>query len=106
MPARRRIFRDIVAAIALLALAACGPLHKSRPEAQLRDAGAHALVHGLDVPTSPGPEGCGAQALAAVLAVEAGATLVLGQAEVVAAADAAGIPVVGVPSQGPPVEPA
>lgn len=43
---------------------------------------------------------------AAVLAVEAGATLVLGQAEVVAAADAAGIPVVGVPSGGPPAEPA
>ncbi len=39
---------------------------------------------------------------AAVLAVEAGATLVLGQADVVAAADAAGIPVVGVASDGPP----
>jgi DUF1009 family protein len=43
---------------------------------------------------------------AAVLAVEAGATLVLGQREVVEAADAAGIPVVGVPSSGPTAEPA
>ena len=45
-----------------------------------------------------------AEVKAAVLAVEAGATLVLGQREVVAAADAAGIPVVGVPSSGPTAE--
>ena len=43
---------------------------------------------------------------AAVLAVEAGATLVLGQREVVEAADQAGIPVVGVPGSGPTAEPA
>jgi DUF1009 family protein len=45
-----------------------------------------------------------AEVKAAVLAVEAGATFVLGQREVVAAADAAGIPVVGVPSSGPSAE--
>lgn len=41
------------------------------------------------------------EAKAAVLAVEAGATFVLGRAEVAATADAAGIPVVGVPAGGP-----
>jgi DUF1009 family protein len=45
-----------------------------------------------------------AEVKAAVLAVEAGATFVLGQREVVAAADAAGIAVVGVPSSGPTAE--
>lgn len=47
-----------------------------------------------------------AQVKAAVLAVEAGATLVLEPGEVVATADAAGIPVVGIASSGPPPEPA
>jgi ABC-type bacteriocin/lantibiotic exporter with double-glycine peptidase domain len=45
-----------------------GPLHHARPEAQLRAAGARQIVGGVELPEAPGPEGCGAQARAAVVA--------------------------------------
>jgi predicted double-glycine peptidase len=54
----------------LVCLAACGcsaPLLRSVPEAELSRSERFDLIDGLSVPKVPGPDGCGAQALAAVL---------------------------------------
>ncbi len=59
----------IAAAGAAVAGSGChSPLLGSVSEARLRDSGKYHLVPGLDVPAVRGPEGCGAQALATVLA--------------------------------------
>ncbi|MHC4768611.1 MAG: cysteine peptidase family C39 domain-containing protein [Planctomycetota bacterium] len=55
-----------------LATAACGsgcysPFNFTFDEQRLLDKGAYAIVTGLEVPEARGPDGCGAQALAAVL---------------------------------------
>jgi len=61
-------------ALATLVAGAAGgcvsPLGLSVPETRLRATGEYHIVSGLDVPAVRGVEGCGAQALAAVMAYE------------------------------------
>lgn len=76
-----RVLRRLAAvalAIALgtsMSMTGChAPLSRSLPEDHLLASGAYRLVPGLDVPPVRGVEGCGAQALATVLAhLDAGA---------------------------------
>ncbi len=53
----------------MLALAGCqAPLRRVVPENQLLAGGRYEVIQDLDVPPAPGPSGCGAQSLAAVMA--------------------------------------
>jgi predicted double-glycine peptidase len=53
----------------LIALCGCGsPVMSSRPEARIIGSGRYDLIPALDVPRVRGPDGCGSQALAAVMA--------------------------------------
>ena len=63
----------IIAAMAMIGAAAggaggCSPFYRSVPEADLIKADKHVLVEGIDVPKSRGPNGCGSQALGAMIA--------------------------------------
>jgi hypothetical protein len=58
----------ITSAAAVLTLAGCSPFTSSVPEARLLDSGAYIMAPRIDVPSVKGVEGCGAQALGAVLA--------------------------------------
>ncbi|MHC4127361.1 MAG: hypothetical protein ACYSUA_04185, partial [Planctomycetota bacterium] len=67
IPARSAILA--VGLAASLSAAGCfSPFYRSVDEERLRSTGDYAIVAGLDVPAARGPDGCGAQALAAVLA--------------------------------------
>ncbi len=66
---RRRAHLWMILAAAILASGGCrAPLGRSVPESTLAESGAYALVPGMQVPQVRGPAGCGAQALAVVLA--------------------------------------
>ncbi len=65
----RTIRLFLPAFIAVIAtLGGCSPLHRSVPEADLLRADKHIIVTGIDVPAIKGVNGCGAQALAAMIA--------------------------------------
>lgn len=70
MTARRAIIRAAALAAGLLTTAGCSPLAAPRDEARLLTGGRHHVIDGLDVPAVAGPAGCGAQALAAILAYD------------------------------------
>jgi predicted double-glycine peptidase len=72
MPVTRCLTRCAAVGLGLTA-SVCGagcfsPFYRSVDEERLRSTGDYAIVTGLDVPPARGPDGCGAQALAAVLA--------------------------------------
>jgi hypothetical protein len=67
--------------IAAMVGVGCSPLQRSVSEADIIKADRHVLVEGIDVPKTRGPNGCGSQALGAMIAfaisggVEGGAGL-------------------------------
>jgi ABC-type bacteriocin/lantibiotic exporter with double-glycine peptidase domain len=63
--------RSAVLGLVAAPLLVCGcfsPFYRSVDEARLHANGDYEVVSGLEVPAARGPDGCGAQALAAVLA--------------------------------------
>ncbi|MHC4991216.1 MAG: hypothetical protein ACYTGC_09570 [Planctomycetota bacterium] len=64
----RRLARLGVPLIVTAAAGCHSPVASTRPEQWLRDGGDYQLVTGLEVPRVSGVAGCGAQALATVLA--------------------------------------
>ncbi len=66
----RRGWLGVAVAGTLPASGCMSPLYRSTDETRLTDSGRYHIVDGLDVPAVRGPDGCGAQALATVLAHE------------------------------------
>jgi predicted double-glycine peptidase len=54
--------------IAAMAAGGCSPLHRSVSEAEIISADKYVLIAGIDVPKTRGPDGCGSQALSALVA--------------------------------------
>ena len=77
MPARGPGPSRLALRLGLLVLVATGggclrsPLGSPRPEAALASEGRWRLVTGVPIPPVGGPEGCGSQALAAIMAGDA-----------------------------------
>lgn len=64
----RRLFALLLLAPTLGAPGCFSPVRRSTPETEIVSSGAYDVVEGLEVPEVDGAQGCGAQALATVLA--------------------------------------
>ncbi len=65
---RPSIIGAVLITLATMLLSACSPFNRSVPERTLLESGEYSIVPDLDVPHVRGVNGCGAQALATVIA--------------------------------------